>query len=402
MDLLLNRIPVSEVSLDFPRIGVWAGDALVSSDHSFSLFDEVQLKVDEIIYQGTIIAISNDEGLQKIRIVGGKGGLSFPPKYSRNMKDIKGKDIIDGFIKDASENLGYIAPEIANYENPNFQTFNSIPIGVQLSHFLRRFNDSFFRIAPNGSVQIGFESENNVKINEQNMTKIQSAGDGSICYSFNLWDREIHPGMIIDGFRIERMTVNVSNQGLAVWFFRSDPYRNPHIDELKHVLSASYPATIVTQNADGVDGKLGGTLQVIPDDPLIRGGGMDKLRIRGLPGVYIRVPDGQRCSVSFDAQDAGRPYISGFLGEPEPGKLDQTTDNFCLVLGNPSNADFVSLDELVQNNLSEIKSAIASLVWDFNAHVHGKHPTTGEMLPPIPSEASYSPSPTKNKNFKVT
>lgn len=66
----------------------------------------------------------------------------------------------------------------------------------------------------------------------------------------------------------------------------------------------TYEATVQGQNDDD-------TVAVLPDDPSIRGDGLDKVPIRhGLPGVTVRVATGARCLLGFDNGDPKRPYVS--------------------------------------------------------------------------------------------
>lgn len=79
---------------------------------------------------------------------------------------------------------------------------------------------------------------------------------------------------------------------LVAWFTRERPF-------LK-----LYPASVVVQNADG-------TLDLLPEDEAIRGGGLQGIPIRhGLPGVTVQVGAGQRVRVGFDGADRRAPYAA--------------------------------------------------------------------------------------------
>ena len=79
---------------------------------------------------------------------------------------------------------------------------------------------------------------------------------------------------------------------------------------------AFYPATVTNQAADG-------TLEVLPDDQQIRGGGMASVPVRyGLPGFRAEVPDGARCMVGFDAGDPKRPYVATWMEDSLGGGSD--------------------------------------------------------------------------------
>jgi hypothetical protein len=70
--------------------------------------------------------------------------------------------------------------------------------------------------------------------------------------------------------------------------------------------SRSWACTVVTQNADG-------TLQLKPDDPRMKAGGLDKVRIRlGMPGTRVKVPSGARLMLSFNGGDPADPYAESW------------------------------------------------------------------------------------------
>jgi hypothetical protein len=53
------------------------------------------------------------------------------------------------------------------------------------------------------------------------------------------------------------------------------------------------------------------TVDVLPDDPKLRGDGLQRVPIRhGLPGVTVRVAEGSRCLLGFENGDPSKPYVS--------------------------------------------------------------------------------------------
>lgn len=76
---------------------------------------------------------------------------------------------------------------------------------------------------------------------------------------------------------------------------------------------ALYPCTVEAQAADG-------SLDLTPDDESIRGTGLGAVQIRhGLPGVRVKVKQGARLLVGFEAGDPNRPFASLW----EPGAIEE-------------------------------------------------------------------------------
>jgi hypothetical protein len=89
-----------------------------------------------------------------------------------------------------------------------------------------------------------------------------------------------------------------------------DALVGPRIDRL-----ALYPATIVSQAADG-------TVDVLPDDTKVRGLGWSGIQLRyGLPGFTAEVPALSRVLVGWEAGDPSRPYAMAW----EPGSVTRVT-----------------------------------------------------------------------------
>jgi len=137
----------------------------------------------------------------------------------------------------------------------------------------------------------------------------------------------VRPGQAFDGRRVLRVVTTTGGPGLRqeIWWAEE----GDEDDSIAAVLGrwadrtigrrldylALYPATVVTQAADG-------TLQLVPDDSRIKGYGMFPIRIRhGLPGIDVKVVDGARVLVGFEAGDPTRPYATLW----ETGGLDELT-----------------------------------------------------------------------------
>src|SRR5690606_15789866 len=117
-----------------------------------------------------------------------------------------------------------------------------------------------------------------------------------------------------------------------------------------------YTAVVQRQAADG-------TLDLLPDDPRLRGTGLQAVPIRhGLPGVEVEVPSGVRVLLGFDAGDSRRPYAALWHSE-------QVT---AVRIGG---SDAVALAPLVSARLDAIQAA-------FDTHIHTTTATIGAGATP--------------------
>jgi hypothetical protein len=65
-----------------------------------------------------------------------------------------------------------------------------------------------------------------------------------------------------------------------------------------------------------------GTLDLLPDDPRVRGTGLSRVPIRhGLPGVTVRVVTGSRVLLGFVEGDPRKPYASLW----QPGSIEEVS-----------------------------------------------------------------------------
>lgn len=133
----------------------------------------------------------------------------------------------------------------------------------------------------------------------------------------------VRPGQSFDGHHVDRVVTTIGGPGLRQEIWWSEAGGEP--DTIAAILGrwadrtigrrldylALYPATVAKQAGDGA-------LELVPDDPRIKGFGLLPLRIRnGLPGLKVTVPSGARVLIGFEAGDPTRPYAA--LWDPECG-----------------------------------------------------------------------------------
>lgn len=396
MELTLDNIAISSANLSFPLNGVWAGDVTLSSDEQFSASTGHVLRIDDVTLACSIVSKADNEGSQLLRIVGGNGGLSYAPRLPRNMKDPNGRDIALALIKDASEEAGTIHSEFGKREFKNFQLLGSLPIGWQLGHFASQ-QGFIFQVNAKGRIDVKRPSKAPVRLPED-ATLTETLHDGSLFYSFGSLERLPMPGETIDGQEIKTVFLSVSNSSLSLGFGFHDEYLKIKQSTIDNALNGSYSGIVVSQNHDGPDNTLGGTLNIQPDLPMIRGGGMAAVPMRLLPGMAVRVPVGTRVTIRFDERNASKPYVDSFHLPGDFTQLPSSSSEYLFTIGDPSKADFVALAELVKQNLEDIKSYVDGLKSDYNSHTHA---TNGAEIE-TPYTGTYTISEVAASQLKTT
>lgn len=396
MILTLNNIPLTSVQLTLPFNGVWVGDISLSTDDKISLGKGYKLNIDNVSLSCSIISLVNNNGLIEARIVGGAGGLSFAPKVPRNMVNPTGLDIIKSFADDGNERIGDIADDLSKREFANFQTFASLPIGWQLGHFLSQYGYHYYL---NESGEITVQHIDNTKSVQlpDDATLIKSTPDGSKVYSYSSLDSLPRVGDYLDEQAVKLLTITANNTSLFLCFSFTEQQNLIKDSAIASVFNSSYSATVVGQNNDGPEGTLGGTLQLIPDDPMLRGGGMDKVPMRLLQGYAVRVPEGSRVTVRFDQKNGNKPFVDSFIQPGDYSQLPVSSANNLHCFGDPAKADFVALAELVMSNLSDIESMLSDISTQYNQHTHANN---GGSAPTQTITKSYKKKEVKSNQLK--
>ena len=119
---------------------------------------------------------------------------------------------------------------------------------------------------------------------------------------------ELVPGTTLNGMRVEQVVHTLGGK-LRTEAHATAPNLSRRLSELRRKLDYArlYPSTVALQNEDG-------TLQLLPDDPVMRARGLDKIKIRhGLPGVErVVVQPGARVMLGFDNGDPAKPFATSW------------------------------------------------------------------------------------------
>jgi len=103
--------------------------------------------------------------------------------------------------------------------------------------------------------------------------------------------------------------------------------------------SRLYPARVVAQNADG-------TVDLLTDDPVIRGEGQKSVRVaHGMAGVQQTLTAGQRCLLGFGGGDPDKPFVLGF-DRGNAGSSLTSVNATSIIIGSPGG----SLNDAARTN----------------------------------------------------
>lgn len=381
----LGTIPLASLSFSLVRSGAHVGEATYVDDKVFSAGERTTLILGEDRYEVTVSrADSLGPGTQKVRFVSGNGGMSKPLPQANNFVDTAGRDIIQYLLDQAGESLASAPPLLLTSSPRNYQLLSGIPIGVQLAKYAMR-ESAVWRVGLDGRVLITQDTDTTpVRLSEHTLSS--TLFDGSLSVYMHELSSYPRPGQWIDeygeNYRVEQIDVEADQNTLSFTFYKSSLADTFNAQYARVGYESNYPCTIVSQNSDGPFGDdIGGTLEVMPDDPRIRGLGLDRIPIRCLPNMNVRVPAGVKATIQFDHSDASRPYITGF-------HVDSSPNSVLYVIGDAS-AEFVARADKVLSELEDIKDA-------FDKHTHPiPDGATSTPTTPLPSPSSVACSTLK-------
>lgn len=151
----LAGLPVIDLRLLLPRVGVWSAD--VSVDSSTPLRGRVELRVGASTFVGSIRRGGVDSEVGVYRIAGGAGGLAktaSPMAYRQPTVNLILQDLLAG----AGETLSPMSDPGMLGLTLDAWTTVARPTGVVLASLLEHIPGATSRVLPDGTVWVGRES----------------------------------------------------------------------------------------------------------------------------------------------------------------------------------------------------------------------------------------------------
>ena len=301
------QAPPAEVSpltaeIRMSRMGAWQAE--LATDDETALTGKISCAIDEQTFVGTVLPSNTgiDGSRARCRVVAGNG---------RHEAEITGKSYTGGagvrvgavlrdILHDCGEDLSDLSdgPTLDRYL-PRWHV-SSGPANQALTDLAESVGCSW-RFLRDGTVWFGPETWPEVTPDHRVVDEDWSAGALMLAPD----TPDMVPGVVFQGTRIEhvihhlgehlRTEVRSSSPATALKKFLGGQRRQADY-------STEWPCEVVTQNPDG-------TLQLLPDDDVMKARGLDKVPIRyPCPGMRIRVKPGARCHLAFAGHDPARPF----------------------------------------------------------------------------------------------
>jgi hypothetical protein len=308
MDNAINGQRAMTADVTMPRVGAWHSD--VESDGAEKLSGAVTLTVEGLPFVGTIIRSGVSGGRVKSKVVGGKGKLPTELPGKNYASGVRVRNVIDDILRECGETL-----------SPTSET-------AVLAHFLGKWERSagkasvclvdvlepvgaIWRVLADGTIWVGANAFPAQKIEHLLLDEDWVAGMLELAPE----RPDLRPGVTIHDQQISYVVHRLRPDSLRTEAYVVDSPGN-HLEKLLSRMrrevdfSRKYSGRVVSQS--------GNTLQVIPDDPKLKGKGvgtgLDKVAIRtGFPGE-VKVPAGARVMIGFDGGDPDKPYAEGWDG----------------------------------------------------------------------------------------
>jgi hypothetical protein len=307
-------VPTSPIAakLHQPRMGAWQSD--LDLDVSEIPTGKVKFQLDDLEFTGTVLPEQSGlDGVRgKCRVVGGNGHLNRiidAHSYSGGSGTTVGivvRDILKACGEDLSDlsDADALATPLPRWHVVSGKASDALTA-------LAEATDTAWRVQRDGTIWFGAEQWPEVAPEGQILH--EAWADGHVTLASET--PNMVPGVVFQGQRIEHVTHDYGTTlrthlrtpgGSAVNALSALARLPRQID-----FSREYPCKVVTQNPDG-------TLQLLPDDDVMKSRGLDHVPIlTGLPGFKVKVKNGARCTLTFAAGDPMRPRVLGWELDPD-------------------------------------------------------------------------------------
>ncbi len=318
-------VPTSPISAELrqPRIGAWHCELDLDSDKPAG--GKVKFLLDDLEFTGTVVPENTGvEGSRaKCKVVGGNGNLSKPisPHSYSGGTGVKVGTVVHDVLKDCGEDLSDLSdgptldkvlPRWHVAGGPTSSASQALTKIAEACH-------GAWRVMRDGTIWFGTETWHDVTP-EGTLTN-ESWHNGHLTLAPET--PNMVPGTVYQGQKIEHVThsygttlrSHIRTTSVSAALTKALGGKQQEID-----FSREYPCKVVTQNPDG-------TLQLLPDDEVMKSGGLDHVPIRyGMPGMKAKIANGARCHLAFAAGDPARPFVCSWEYDPSKVTLMSVLD----------------------------------------------------------------------------
>lgn len=329
---------VLTADVTMPREGVWHAD--VVSVGSEVLTGQVTLNLEGVEFHGTVLRSGVNGGRVETKVLGGKGLLPtvITAKDYSSTTTVRG--VVRDILREAGETLSGTSEDAVLGRPLNHWERSSGPASRCLRDVLEKVPGATWRVLADGTVWVGLTSWPTASPDYTSLDEDYIHGVLTVATSRPALD----PGTTFLGHRISFVTHRVRPESFRTEASLVDSPGNLLERVLQGVrreidFSRSYPCRVVSQRADG-------SLELLPDDELLKGRGLDKIAIHsGLPAT-VKVSPNARCDVAFSAGDPARPYVHGW---ESPSALEIALGGGALSVGRQGDVVTLFLDHIALN-----------------------------------------------------
>lgn len=367
----LNQLSLKSGRISIPRQGTFYSEMTLVSEAApdLAIGKQATVGIDTdvtgVSYVGTITTIAPSSfGTWVVTVIGG-AGQAYAPVKALNLNKTTRNVVIQRIMGLAPAEQ--LAPfTITNASVKSWECASGIGFGVTLQNFLSTFG-AVWRTNRAGLIEIiidTFAASTLPKLSQ----RTGAAGTLGVSYAVQGWDNTgvPQPGTTIDGTRIEEVAISFDATSTQLTLRNrtlSQALASANASLTNAALfAASWPATVTKQD--------GNTVSVTPDDDRIKGTGLDGVRLSyGTPLTTTTGLVGSKVYVSYGAADPTRPFVVAY---------DAATDNDSIVIiGDSSQAQFVALSNIVNDNFSALRSYLTN-----HNHGTGVGPSGPPLQPP--------------------
>lgn len=306
MTASVNGRDVLSAELREPRIGIWLGEIDLDSEEPLS--GALDLVIDDVHFMATAVRGAVEQGRYHAWIIGGKYGLS-KQVSAKHYISVEGRVPLREILQEAGESLSpKTDPAVLSRRFERWSRATGTA-GSALAQFATDAGVSW-RMLRDGTVWLGPESWPEAKASYDIIDVIPARARMVIAPEVP----SVKPGETFAGGKVSTVTTIVAQDGTRQDILfedenvgSADRVRQQLTNTVESIvgrrlnLSNWYPARVVSQAADG-------TVDLLPDDPKMRGSGISRVPLRhGLPGCTVRVRPGSTVALFFEDCDAKKP-----------------------------------------------------------------------------------------------
>lgn len=243
-----------------------------------------------------------------------------------------------------------------------FQKLDGVDSGKQLRKTLQdktKNPSTTWRINRDGDLVYVTDSNPEVKSVLPTKAFLLASSENTISFQTNDLDYYPEPGSwFVDDttedengnvkvFRVEHVRLFANAEKIILKVFQNsmnNTVRSIVSKKEEESFQKNYSAQIHRQNSDG-------TLDLLPDDDLIKGTGLSNIPIRSPLGFsFTGIPEGARAVVQYENNDPSKPYVVGFVELTS----SQHSESYNVIIGNPNAAEFVALANKVLTEIQRL------------------------------------------------